>query len=303
MPETDYYKALGVSKNASESDIKKAYRKLAMKYHPDKNKDNKKAEDKFKQISEAYAVLSDKTKRRQYDEFGAQGFHQRFSQDDIFRGFDLSDILKEFGFGNSFFGGRQTGARSAQGGRSPFNNFARQQAPAKGGDLIYEIQLRLHEVATGVQKTIALQHGGKTEKLTITIPKGMVSGKKLRIPGKGQPSPMGGPTGDLFIQAKLLMDPVFRLEGNDLYIDKKIKLTQALLGTTVSIPTLGDKELSLKIPPGTNHKTKMRLAGRGLPYMKSGKKGDLYVIVDLDIPKKLSRNQKKLVEQLEQSGL
>jgi len=298
MPETDYYKVLGVSKDASESDIKKAYRKLAMKYHPDQNKGNKQAEEKFKQLSEAYAVLSDKTKRRQYDEFGAQGFHQRFSQEDIFRGFDISDILKEFGFG-----GRQSGARFSQGGRSPFDNFARQQAPAKGGDLIYEIQLRLQEVATGVQKTIALQYGGKTEKLTVKIPKGMVSGKKLRIPGKGQPSPMGGPPGDLFIQAKLMVDPVFRLEGNDLYIEKKITLTQALLGTTLTIPTLGGKELSLKIPPGTNHKTKMRLVGRGLPYMKSKKTGDLFVMVALEIPTKLSRSQKKLVEQLAQAGL
>ena len=199
---TDYYKLLGVSKDASDEQIKKAYRKLAMKYHPDHAKDDKSAEEKFKKISEAYAVLSDKEKRKQYDEFGSTGFHQRYSQEDIFRGFDLGDILKEFGFGGSF-AGRRGGTRFSFGDGSPFGGYAGRQEQIKGQDLIYEIPLTLREVATGTTKVVSFRHEGRSEKITVKIPKGMITGKKLRLAGKGEPSPYGGSPGDLFIQAKV----------------------------------------------------------------------------------------------------
>ena len=198
MPETDYYKILGVNKNASDEELKKAYRKLAMKYHPDHTKGDKNAEEKFKKISEAYAVLSDKEKRKQYDTFGSTGFQQRYSQEDIFRGFDFGDIFREFGFGGAGpFGGG--GMKFSFGSESPFGGSQRQQqAQTKGSDLVYELPLTLQEVATGTSKTVSFQHQGRSEKITVKIPKGMISGKKLRVAGKGESSPYGGARGDLY---------------------------------------------------------------------------------------------------------
>jgi curved DNA-binding protein len=305
MADKDYYKILGVKKSASDEEIKKAYRKLAMKYHPDHTKGDKASEEQFKKISEAYAVLSDKEKRRQYDTFGSEGFQQRFSQEDIFKGFDFGDILKEFGFGSgTSFSSGDRGMRFSFGGGSPFNGYQRQrQAPRKGSDLVYELPLTLEEIAKGSKKTVSFQHQGRTEKITVKIPKGMISGKKLRIAGKGERSSYGGPSGDLYIQAKLLDHPVYKVDGFDLYIDKEIKLSEAVLGSNITVPSLGGKELSLKIPPGTKHKTKMRLSGHGLPYMHDKGQGDLYVRIHVRTPKKLSKEQKKLVEQLAKTGL
>jgi len=301
----DYYKILGVKKDASEGEIKKAYRKLAMKYHPDHTKGDKSAEDKFKKISEAYAVLSNKEKRKEYDTFGSEGFHQRFSQEDIFRGFDFGDIFKEFGFGGgNFSGGRAGGTRFSFGGGSGLNfGGGRQQAHVKGSDLVYELPLTLREVATGTSKIITFQHQGGSENLTVKIPPGMTSGKKLRLAGKGSPSPYGGPAGDLYIKSQVLNDPVFSAENHDLYLNQELKLSEAILGTTIAVPTIDDKQLSLKIPPGTKPGTKMRLSGHGLPAMKGNKKGDLFVRIQIKVPKQLDARQKKLVEDLAATGL
>jgi len=305
MSATDYYKILGISKNASAGEIKKAYRKLAMKYHPDHTKGDKTSEEKFKKISEAYAVLSDKKKRSQYDTFGSTGFQQRYSQEDIFKGFDFSDILREFGIGGASFSmGKRGGMRFAFGNDSPFGTRARrQQAQIKGSDLLYELHLTIQEVATGTSKTVRLQHNGRSENVTIKIPKGMISGKKLRLAGKGQQSPYGGPPGDLYIQSKVLADPVYSVKGYNLYINREIKLSEALLGTSISVPTVEGKKLSLKIPAGTKHKTKMRLSGYGLPNMRGQGKGDLFVIIRIYLPKSLSDKQKSLIKQLVKAGL
>jgi len=302
MAEKDYYKILGVNKSASDEEIKKAYRKLAMKYHPDHTKGDKASEETFKQISEAYAVLSDKEKRRQYDTFGSAGFQQRFSQEDIFRGSDFSDILREFGFGGSnFFSGKRGGNRFSFGSGSPFG--ARQQAQMKGSDLVYELPLSVRDVATGTSKVVNFQHKGRTERLTVKIPKGMVTGKKLRIAGKGEPSPYGGTPGDLYIQAKVMADPVFQLDGYDVHVNRGVKLSEAILGTSITVPTLDGNELNMKIPPGTRHKTKMRIPGRGLPKMQGSDKGDLFVQIQVDIPKDLTSEQKTLVEEMAKTGL
>jgi curved DNA-binding protein len=293
----DYYKLLGVNKGASDAEIKKAYRKLAMKYHPDHTKGDKSAEEKFKKISEAYAVLSDKDKRKEYDTFGSEGFRQRFSQEDIFRGFDFGDIFREFGFGGADFSG-------ARGGGRRFNfGGGQQQARVKGSDLVYELPLTLREVATGASKTVSFQHQGRGENLTVKIPQGLITGKQVRLAGKGNPSPYGGPPGDLYIKSKVLDDRMFSVQEYDLYLNQALKLSEAILGITISVPTIDDKQLSLKIPAGTKHGTKMRLSGHGLPHMKDGKKGDLYIRIQLIIPKNLTKEQKKLVEDLAATGL
>ena len=301
----DYYQILGVNKNASDEEIKKSYRKLAMKYHPDHTKGDKSAEEKFKKISEAYAVLSDKEKRKEYDTFGADGFRQRFTQEDIFRGSDFSEILREFGFGGgNIFGGRGGGTRFSFGSGSPYGfGTEQQQAQVKGSDLTYELPITLREVITGTSKFVTLQHQGRSEKITVKIPKGMITGKKLRLAGKGNPSPYGGPPGNLYIQAKVLDDPEFEAKEYDLYLTRELKLSEALLGTTLSIPTLEDKKLNLRVPPGTKPGTKMRMSGHGLPVMKKKKKGDLYVQIQIRIPEKLTSEQKKLIQQLADNGL
>lgn len=296
MSQQDYYQILGVSKSATDAEIKKAYRKLAMKYHPDHSKGDKNAEEMFKTVSEAYAVLSDKEKRQQYDTFGSSGFHQRYSQEDIFRNVDLGDILKEFGFGGQ-------GMRFSFGGGSPFGGRQRSRAPVKGSDLVYELPLTLPEVASGTSKTVTFQHQGRTENITVKIPPGMITGKKLRLAGKGEQSGYGGPPGDLYIQSSVSTDPVFTAEDHDLHITVTIRLSESLIGTQVGIPTLEGGELSLKIPPGTRHKTRMRLAGHGLPMMKGSAKGDLFVTVAVDIPKELTAQQKKIVEKLAATGM
>lgn len=304
MSGTDYYKTLGVNKTAADDEIKKAYRKLAMKYHPDHTKGDKSAEEKFKRISEAYAVLSDKEKRKQYDTFGSNGFHQRFSQEDIFRGFDFGDVLKEFGFGGANpFMGRRGGMRFSRGSGSPFGSHPGRQQQIKGSDLVYELPLTLQEVAKGASKVISFDHKGRHEKMTVKIPKGMITGKKLRLAGKGESSPYGGPPGDLYIKSQLINDSLYDVKKYDLYMNRDLKLSDAILGTSISVPTLEGKELSLKIPPGTRHGTKMRLSGHGLSAMKGRKKGDLYVHVHVVMPKRLNKEQKKLIEKLAQTGL
>lgn len=296
MSKQDYYQILGISKTATDAEIKKAYRKLAMKYHPDHSKGDKSAEEMFKKVSEAYAVLSDKEKRQQYDTFGSTDFHQRYSQEDIFRNADLGDILKEFGFGGQ-------GMRFSFGGGSPFGGRQRRPAPIKGSDLVYELPLTLREVASGTSKTVTFQHQGRNENIEVKIPPGMVTGKKLRLAGKGEQSEFGGPPGDLFIQSRVTSDPDFTAEAYDLNTTVTIRLSDSLLGTQVDIPTLEGGALNLKIPPGTRHKTKMRLTGHGLPKMKGSSPGDLYVTVLVDLPKSMTPEQETLVKKLSATGM
>jgi len=304
MAETDYYATLGVSKTASAEEIKKAYRKLAMKHHPDHAQGDKASEEKFKQISEAYAVLSDPEKRRQYDQFGSEGFRQQYSQEDIFRNFDFGSIFREFGFGGGFAEGGRGGVRFSFGGDGPFGpRRGGRPAAARGSDLEYELSLTLREVAAGSTKTLNLQREGRSETLTVKIPKGMVTGKRIRLAGKGHPGAMGGPPGDLYIRAQVEDDPLFASDGYDLVTHREISVTQAVLGTTVAVPTLEGKSLRLKVPPGTRHGTKLRLAGHGLPHMRSTARGDLFVVVQIAVPRSLTPEQRELLRQLAETGL
>jgi curved DNA-binding protein len=310
----DYYEVLGVKKDSSAQDIKKAYRKLAMKYHPDRNKGDKEAEEKFKKISEAYAVLSDPEKRKQYDTFGESGFQQRYSQEDIFRGFDLGDILKEFGLG-----GMGGSFRTSGGGGSPFETFffhsgggpgagresfrTATQQPVKGSDLTYELSVSLNEILSGSQKTISLRRGNKTENVSVKIPKGIKAGQKLRLAGKGSPSPYGGPPGDLYLIIREEAHPFFTRDENDLVIEQKVSFSKACLGSEISVRSLEGKELKVKIPAGIQPQSKLRLKGHGLPSGKTGSRGDIFVKINVDTPKHLTDEQKKLIKQLAETGL
>ena len=310
MAGKDYYKILGVSKDASQEEIKKAYRKLALKYHPDRNKGNKEAEERFKDINEAYAVLSDPEKRKQYDMLGAEGFQSRFNQQDIFRGFDFENIFRDFGFG---FGGRvrdifsdlfgDLGGTSYHFHGSPYDRAESYTSRGvKGRDFIYELPITLEEAAKGAKKTVSYNADGRQETISISIPAGVRDSQKLRIKGKGGQGSYGGPRGDLYVQVRIMEHPLFRREGDDLFYRQRIKYSDAVLGTEVEVPTIYGKRLKLKVPPGTQCNSKLRIKGYGLPKSNRGK-GDQYVEIIIDVPKSLTKEQKEAVMALKRSGL
>jgi curved DNA-binding protein len=316
MSEKDYYKLLGVDKSASPDEIKKAYRKLALKYHPDKNHGDKAAEAKFKEISEAYAVLSDKCKREQYDTFGSAGFHQRFSQEDIFRGFDLNSILRQFGFNATSFGSA-SGFRSSA-GANPFGAIFGQAAgmggkgcqggncssqPLKGDDLTYQLTISLEDVLQGTEKTISLRHNGTPQNVSVKIPRGIESGKRLRLSGKGAPSPSGGPAGDLFLKITVEPHPQFQRDGEDLIVEKRIPFSMACLGTEIEVVSLEGKRFKVKVPPGVQQDARLRIKGHGLPSGPIGERGDIYVRIGVQIPQDLSPEQQGIINRLAEIGL
>ena len=310
----EYYQTLGVAKNATADDIKKAYRKLALKYHPDKNPDDKQAEEKFKEISEAYAVLSDPEKRQQYDTFGSAGFRQRYSQEDIFRNFDLNDILRQFGFGGGFRSGGGTTFHTSgfrTGGGSPFDNIFSQGGmrggcggscgpqPVKGSDLTYEMTVTLDEVLHGAEKTISLRQNGQTQNVSVKIPKGIEDGKRLRLTGKGSPSPAGGPAGDLYLKVQVAPHPVFQRVDDDLVVEHRIPFSEACLGTTLEVTTLDGKKFNVKVPAGVQQEAKLRIKGHGLPAGPiGGHRGDLLVKIAVRIPKTLTPEQEEAIKAL-----
>ncbi len=305
MPGKDYYKILGVSKSASPEEIKKAYRKLALKYHPDHNKGNNSAEAMFKEISEAYAVLRDPEKKKQYDMFGAEGFHNKFTQEDIFKGFDLGSIFREFGFGGGGRGqnpfGQMYGGTGGfgQGGRG----FQGHNQGTKGQNLVYELPMTLEELCKPTSKTIAYQIDGRQERVSVKVPAGIKGGQKLRLQGKGQPGLFGGPPGDLYVQIKELAHTSFRRENTDLYINRTIRFSDAVLGTEIEVPTIEQKILKLKIPPGTQDNAKFRLKGHGMPLNNGSGKGNAYLEINIEVPKKLTKKQKSLMASLKEVGL
>ena len=294
----DYYAVLGVKKDASVEEIKKAYRKLALKYHPDKNPGDKKAEEKFKEITEAYAVLSDADKRRQYDQFGESGFHQRYSQEDIFRGFDVGDIFREFGFGTDDIFSHLFGGGRPRGGTF-YGSGARR--PVKGQDLLMHLAVPFRQAILGGERRIDFRRDAQAEHLQVRIPAGVESGQKLRVAGKGGKSPTGGPPGDLFLEIAVDPDPQFTREGNDLYVTVHVPYSGACLGTSIEVPTLEETK-RVKVPAGMGSGDKIRLKGFGVPG-RSGAKGDLYAVVEVQVPKKLKSRQKELLEKLREEGL
>ena len=301
----DYYAILGVGKNASAREIKSNYRKLAKKYHPDKNQGDKAAEEKFKKISEAYAVLSDKEKKKNYDMFGSEKFHQRFSQEDIFRGTNLNDILREMGFGDIFgssgFGRAPFGGFGARGGGSQFGG-----APFGGAatmpdlDISTAMTISLEESVKGGERQFSLKGERGTESISVKIPAGVSDGSKLRLAGKGRQ--YGRQRGNLYIKIDVAPHPYIKREGDNLIMKMDIDVSTALLGGSVEIQTL-DGQRSVKVPPGARSGQKIRIKGAGAKRMKHAGAGDLYLEIGISVPNKLTPRQKKIAQELKKEGL
>lgn len=295
----DYYKTLGISKTASADEIKKAYRKLARKYHPDMNPNDKEAEKKFKEINEANEVLSNPENRAKYDKYGEHWRHgeqyeqaqqqqrQRqqystsgFSGADFAEGEDFSDFFQSM-FGSGF-------GRSSRGSAS---------GKFKGQDISAELNLNLRDAAKTHQQTFEIN--GK--KVRITIPAGIYDGQQIKLKGHGNPGVNGGPNGDLYITFNIAEDKDFKRDGDDLRTTVDIDLYTAVLGGEVNIKTL-DSSVKLKVKPETQNGTTVRLKGKGFPvYKKEGAFGDLYVTFNVKIPTNLTEKQKQLFQQLKNS--
>ncbi|UFS72005.1 DnaJ domain-containing protein [Geomonas sp. RF6] len=297
MAQRDYYEVLGVKKGASIDELKKAYRKLAVKYHPDKNQGNKEAEERFKEINEAYAVLSDPKKKEQYDRFGTTGFHQRFSQEDIFRGFDVGDLFRDQGFGTDDIFSRIFGdaVRRGRGGG---------MRVARGEDLSMEVQVTFREAYDGCEKRVAFLRGGQREEISVRIPAGIESGARLRVAGKGGNGHHGGPAGDLYLNVQVGNDPQFQREGADIIVNRDVRFSEAVLGGSLEVPTMeGTKRI--KLPTGIQPGTKIRLKGLGFHHAGKQARGDLFVKIGVRVPEPetLTADQIKLLEQLAAEGM
>ena len=352
----DYYDVLGVDKSADATAIKKAYRKLAMKYHPDKNPGDKEAEEKFKEINEAYEVLSDETKRRNYDQFGHEGVNgQGFGGAGGFGGQGFGGFDDIFGdiFGDMFGGGFSGGSRQ------------RRRGPERGADIKQRVNISFEEAAFGKKvqvkinrseecdqchgsgakpgtskKTCPTCHGSgqvqsvqrtpfgniastrtcstcngegevidspcskchgkgsirKTKTIEVDIPAGIENGQMIKLGGQGELGTRGGPRGDLYIEVNVQSHPLFTRDGYDVYLEMPITFAQATLGDKIQVPTL-DGKVEYEVPEGTQTGTVFRLKGKGIPKLKSNVRGDQYVKVTVEIPKKLNEKQKELVRE------
>src|SRR5213596_1513529 len=264
----DYYETLGVSKTATEDEIRSAFRKLARKYHPDVAKDKKAAEEKFKQINEAYEVLSDPEKRKKYDQLGA-------------------DWNQPGGF-----------QPPPQWGGQPGGGFYQFGGDGGGAHVEADILVTLEEALHGSTRTVSLRRAGsnKVENYQVKIPRGVHEGQRIRLAGQGEAGARGGKSGDLFLRVRLAKHPDFSVEGSDLIHEVKIAPWQAALGTQLKVPTL-EGSVRLKIPGGTQGGQRFRLREHGLPSI-SGKRGDLYVVVQMNVPKKLTEREREIWKQL-----
>ncbi len=312
----DYYAVLGVPRTASEKDIKTAYRRLARKHHPDVNPGDKKAEQAFKEISEAYAVLSDAEKRKKYDRWGPDwerieqaqaaganvGGHPGAGRTYTWSGtggptagsagfdFEGEDIGSLF---EQLFG-------SAGAGRQRVRVTAR-----KGSDLEQPVEIMLEEAFNGTQRTFQIQdtQTGQLRGVEVKIPAGAYDGLRIRVAGKGNPGSGGAPNGDLYLVVHVRPHPTFERQGDDLHVKVRTPLYTAVLGGEVTVPTLKGTRLALKVPAESQNGTKIRLAGQGMPRVKGEGRGDLYAELAVDLPRSLTPRERELFEELaEQRG-
>lgn len=317
----DYYEVLGVNRAASHDEIRKSYRKLARKYHPDVAEDKVLGEEKFKELNEAYEVLSDTEKRKKYDALGenwehmgdftpppggsrAYGFHDAgdgTGQEFHFEGTGFSDFFENL-FGKRAHGFSEFSGGSGSGGGG---TGARQRShQMRGGDIEADFLVKLEETMTGSERSLVMQKAGagagrpdEAKTVKIRVPKGITEGQLIRCAGLGQPGFNGGEPGDLFLRVRLERHPEFRVKGSDLYHDLSLAPWEAVLGTTVSIKTLHGP-VKIKIPEGTEGGTEFRLKARGLPSGESEAFGDLYAVVNIAVPGSVTDEERALWKEL-----
>ena len=314
----DYYQILGVSRGVSPEDLKKAYRRLARQYHPDMNKGEKKAEERFKEISEAYSVLSEPEKRKQYDMFGGAPFGTGAGGEGGFGG-----VRWEQSPGGGFKFYRSAGGGSEGGGfEAPFGDLGgifselfdmggvkrgrqrwgaeeeargKRQEARKGTDTYTNLEIDFLEAVYGAEARLEIRRGNRTEKITVKIPPGVDNGSKVRIAGKGNPGERGSDAGDLYINIRVRLHPLFWREEADIYTEVPISIYEAVLGATVSVPTL-DGHAKMRIPEGTESGQKFRLKGKGAQILGKKGTGDQYVVVKIVPPKRVDERTRQLFE-------
>lgn len=313
----DYYEVLGVSKNADAAAIKKAYRKLAKKYHPDTNKGNEQAAERFKEVSEAYDVLYDEEKRKKYDQFGMAAFdgsmdsgsYQSYGNPGSgyrtyhFEGGSMGDIFNDF-----FGGGFHTGKSEGFGGFGSFGGFGGGDSrgfgthSCKGRDINAKIHVTFDEAIAGCDKIISYQNeSGKKQSLKVHIPAGIDTGKKIRLQGKGENGENGGHSGDLYLEVVVGEKAGYERKGQDIYTTVQIPYTTAVFGGETVVPTLYGK-VSCKIKEGTQSGTKIRLCGKGVVKMNQpSQKGDQYVTIEIQVPRTLSQTAKQKLKEYQQA--
>lgn len=311
----DYYEVLGIKRNATPDEIKKAFRKMALLHHPDKNPGDKKAEEKFKEASEAYEILSDESKRQQYDRFGHGFAAYTGAGNGPFGGFDET-TFSGFGggpesfqdiFGDIFSDITGTGRRGPRGGPQP-DTGPRGGSRNRGADLRYTLSVSFEDAATGCEKTISFvrQRGGREEtaRLAITIPSGVKSGQRLKLRGEGDAPQVGNQMGDLYVVVNVAEHSLFRRSENDVHLEVPLSFADAVIGAVVEIPTLTGKA-SLKIPPGTPSGQIFRLKGKGFSTVgaadAAAQTGDMLVKVLVDVPRDLNDEQLELLKRFASS--
>jgi len=300
----DYYWILGIDRNASQADVQRAYRKLARENHPDMNPDDKSAKERFQKIQRAYDVLNDSEKRQMYDQYGhsfesmgggGPGWQSFRGGPEGFQDIDFSQIFGQAGGGGGF-GGMEDLFAQFTGGAG--RRAGRRRGRSRGQNLGHDLHVPFHTAILGGQAQLTVQRaGGKTETITLTIPPGTEDGGKMRLRGQGEPSPTGGPPGDLLITIHVAEHPCFRRRGKDLEVSVPVTLAEAALGATIDIPT-PKGEISLKVPPGTCSGKRLRLRGMGV----QGKKGvgDLYAEVQIVLPESLDEESADMVRRFDQ---
>ncbi|MDE3066602.1 MAG: J domain-containing protein [Verrucomicrobiota bacterium] len=311
----DYYEILGVPRAAGDADIKKAFRKLAREYHPDVARDKRRAEEKFKEINEAYEVLGDPAKRKKYDELGAHwksGAEFRpppgweaFSGGRAFNGRGGVGAERfEFHFGGTGFSDFFEQIFGSMGrGRTRFGRAARfeeEEVAERGRDIEGDILVTLEEAARGSVRTVTVRHDSRTETHQVKIPPGVAEGQRLRLAGRGETGSGGAEAGDLYLRVRLAKHPDFEVEDHNVIYEAELAPWEAVLGAELSVPTL-DGRVQIKIPPGTQSGQKLRVRGRGLPAREGGQ-GDLIVATKIVVPAKVTDAERKLWEQLKRES-
>jgi curved DNA-binding protein len=294
MEYQDYYEILGVARTATPEEIRSAFRKKAREYHPDVAKDKVKGAEKFKEVNEAYEVLSDPAKRAKYDQMGREGPGGGFAWQGSAGQAGMPD-MEEFHFGGTgysdffehLFGGMAGGGFRGPGGR---------RMARRGSDIEGDLMVPLEEALRGSVREVTLQRGGRTETYRVKIPAGVREGQRIRLAGKGESGRSGGEAGDLYLRVRLARHPDLRVEGCDLYADLEVAPWEAVLGASVPVPTL-DGAVTLKIPAGSTAGQKLRLRGQGLPR-EDGGRGDLYAVLEIAVPDQVGAEEKKLWEKL-----